>query len=80
VDGSTPGIYVQDVKKDTYYTIFEDRSPVDYGDGEETSGLATSPDGRCLIGCLQERGECFVFKREDGGSFELADQRRMLRF
>ena len=73
---STPGVYLQDVKANNYFTIFEDRDPVDWGDGEETTGIAVSPDGRCLIGCLQERGECFVVKRDDGGSFDLADQRR----
>ena len=75
-ESSTPGVYLQDVQSDRYYTIFEDKDPVDWGDGEETTGIAVSPDGRCLIGCLQEKGECFVVKRDDGGSFDLADQRR----
>jgi len=74
--GSNPGVYVQNVKTDSYYTIFEDRNP---WDGEETTGLATSPDGRCLISCLQEHGECYVVTRDDGGGFELAEQRRLLR-
>ena len=73
---NSPGVYLQDVKANSFYTIFEDKDPVDWGDGEETTGIAVSPDGRCLIGCLQERGECFVVKRDDGGSFDLADQRR----
>ena len=75
-ESSTPGVYLQDVKANRYYTIFEDKDPVDWGDGEESTGIAVSPDGRCLIGCLQEKGECFVVKRDDGGSFDLADQRR----
>ena len=70
--GGTPGVYFKDLRSGQYRTIFQDEvEPDKDGDyGEETTGLAISPSGKCLLSCLQDRGECFVFEREDGGNFE----------
>lgn len=64
--GNTPGVYFKDLRTNQYLTIFQDDS---VEDGEETTGVAVSPNGKCLLSCLQDRGECFIFEREDGGSF-----------
>jgi hypothetical protein len=50
--GSTPGIYVSDGVK--YYTVFEAEDKKFSGD--ETSGLAFSPDGTKLYVCIQSIG------------------------
>eukprot|EP00562_Extubocellulus_spinifer_P019479 CAMPEP_0178582422 /NCGR_PEP_ID=MMETSP0697-20121206/23718_1 /TAXON_ID=265572 /ORGANISM="Extubocellulus spinifer, Strain CCMP396" /LENGTH=747 /DNA_ID=CAMNT_0020218157 /DNA_START=217 /DNA_END=2463 /DNA_ORIENTATION=+ len=72
--GNTPGVYFKDLRTNEYLTIFQDDSNFYKGD-EETTGVAVSPNGKCLLSCLQERGECFVFEREDGGNFEKLDPR-----
>ena len=78
--GGTPGVYFKDLRSGQYRTIFQDEvKPDKDGDyDEETTGLAISPSGKCLLSCLQDRGECFVFEREDGLNFEdLAPQLRI---
>jgi len=70
--GSTPGVYFKDLRSGQYLTIFQDevKKDKDGNYNEESTGLAISPNGQCLLSCLQDRGECFVFEREDGGTFE----------
>ena len=79
--GGTPGVYFKDLRSGQYLTIFQDEVELnDAGKyGEETTGLAVSPNGKCLLSCLQDRGECFVFEREDGGNFEALAPRLRVR-
>jgi len=67
--GSTPGVYSRELSTGDYYTIFE---ADDYNrfDGDETSGIAFSPDGKRLYCCLQRAGVFFQVTRKDGQPFE----------
>ena len=63
--GNTPGIYVYDGQK--YYTLLEARG--EQYQGDETTGLAFSPDGMFFYFCLQENGLLFEVKLSDGRAF-----------
>lgn len=72
--GSTPGVYVRDVKG-TYYTIFEAMEGSSYSglggdDPDETVGIALSPDRRKLYAGFQDAGLLMEFTRDDGFPFE----------
>ncbi|KAL7535205.1 hypothetical protein ACHAXR_006337, partial [Thalassiosira sp. AJA248-18] len=62
---TTPGVYVRDMNG-TYHTIFEaiDRN------GDETVGIALSPDRRKMFAGFQKAGMLMEFIREDGYRFE----------
>lgn len=79
--GGTPGVFFKDLRTGKYLTIFQDEVEPDKDGkyGEETTGLAVSPNGQCLLSCLQDRGECFIFEREDGGTFESLAPRLRIR-
>jgi hypothetical protein len=64
--GRTPGVFVYDGSR--YYALFEAYEAKYRGD--ETTGLAFSPDGTKLYVCLQEIGFLFQFERVDGLPFE----------
>lgn len=64
--GLTPGVYMTDGT--SYYTIFEGFSDLFHGD--ETTGLAFSPDGTKMYVCLQEIGYLFQIERVDGHPFQ----------
>ena len=66
--GSTPGVYARLGSTGTYYTVFQGLSS-EY-DGDETSGIALSPDGTRLYAAFQEAGLLFEFTRDDGLPFE----------
>ena len=59
--GSTPGIYVYDGSK--YVALLEAFTTRYMGD--ETTGLAFSPDGRYFYFCMQEIGFLFQVERKD---------------
>jgi predicted outer membrane repeat protein len=63
--GGNPGIYASDGTD--YYTLFEARDSKFRGD--ETTGLAFSPDGTKLYVCIQEIGFMFEITRDDGLPF-----------
>lgn len=63
--GSTPGIYASDGVD--YYTLFEADDKKFSGD--ETTGLAFSPDGTRLYVCIQAIGYLFEITRNDGLPF-----------
>ena len=63
--GSTPGIYASDGID--YYTLFEADDKKFSGD--ETTGLAFSPDGTRLYVCIQAIGYLFEITRNDGLPF-----------
>jgi secreted PhoX family phosphatase len=63
--GESPGIYVYDGFN--YKTLLEATSTVFMGD--ETTGIAFSPDHRFMIFCLQHKGQCFQASRIDGQPF-----------
>lgn len=66
--GANPGVYVRD-HNGTYSTIFEGLDGSIY-DGDETVGIALSPDRRKLYGGFQDAGVLMEFSREDGAAFE----------
>lgn len=61
--GSTPGVFVYDGSN--YFALLES----DYS-GDETTGIAFSPDRKYMFFCIQERGLLFQVSRLDGHSFE----------
>jgi uncharacterized protein len=63
--GESPGIYVYDGFN--YKTLLEATSADFVGD--ETTGIAFSPDQRFMIFCLQQKGQCFQASRIDGQPF-----------
>jgi hypothetical protein len=63
--GGNPGVYVSDGTD--YFTLFEAQDSKFKGD--ETTGLAFSPDGTKLYICLQEIGYMFEITRNDGLAF-----------
>jgi len=66
--GSTPGVYARLGSTGTYYTMFQAISK-DY-DGDETVGVALSPDGKKFYAGIQDVGILFEFSRDDGLPFE----------
>lgn len=67
--GSTPGVYSREISSGDYYTIFEADDPNRFN-GDETSGIAFSPDGKILYSCFQRAGIFFQVTRKDGQPFE----------
>ena len=65
--GSTPGVFVRD-GDGTYYTVFQAIS--DEYDGDETVGIALTPDRMKLYAGIQDAGVLFEFTRDDGRPFE----------
>lgn len=65
--GSTPGVYVRE-KDGTYRTIFEGIDGGAYN-GDETVGVALSPDRRKLYAGFQDAGVLIEFTRDDGYPF-----------
>jgi Bacterial protein of unknown function (DUF839) len=61
--GATPGVFIYDGSK--YVALLES----DYS-GDETTGVAFSPDRRFLLFCIQERGLMFQVSRTDGRPFD----------
>ena len=76
--GRTPGVYAVDTETGTKYSIFEAYGEKYYGD--ETTGLAFSPDGNKMYACFQDCGceisgdfDCgclLELTRDDGMSFD----------
>jgi len=66
--GSSPGVYARLGSTGTYYTMFQGISK-EY-DGDETAGVALSPDGKKFIAGVQRAGVLFEFSRDDGLPFE----------
>jgi len=48
----------------TYYTMFQGISK-EY-DGDETAGVALSPDGKKFVAGIERAGVLFEFSRDDG--------------
>lgn len=71
--GTSPGVYVQ--HGDIYFTLLE--AVDDQYKGDETTGLAFSPNGLFFYFCLQENGMLFQVQRSDGRPFE---NRRLLKW
>lgn len=67
--GRSPGLYARETKTGNYYTIFEAWNETLYR-GDETTGVAFSPDFIKLYVCLQEIGYLFEMTRDDGKPFE----------
>ena len=65
-DGKGVGLYSRHDKDGYYYTLFEDTGA---RIGDETVGIATSPDGTKLYVGFQDEGELYVIERKDGGRF-----------
>lgn len=63
--GLTPGLFVYDGSN--YKSLLE--ANASYYQGDETTGIAFSPDGRFLFFCIQEHGSCFQVRRIDGREF-----------
>mmetsp|Transcript_8623 Transcript_8623/g.18179 ORF Transcript_8623/g.18179 Transcript_8623/m.18179 type:complete len:456 (+) Transcript_8623:346-1713(+) len=76
--GGSPGVFMKDLRSESYYTVFQHNRPRN-GDNEETTAVALSPDGKCLMSCLQHQGSCYVFRREDGGTMKHLNTRLRLR-
>jgi hypothetical protein len=70
--GRTPGVYAYDGYR--YVTMLE--ADADIYKGDETTGLAFSPDGMFFYFCIQEIGFLFQAQRSDGLPFE---SRRLLK-
>lgn len=66
--GSSPGVFVRD-QDGTYYTIFQGIPGGRY-DGDETVGVALTPDRMRLYAGIQDAGVLFEFSRDDGRPFE----------
>ena len=76
--GRTPGVYAIDTETGMKYSIFEAYGEKYFGD--ETTGLAFSPDGSKMYACFQDCGcdatgdaDCgclLEFTRDDGLSFD----------
>ena len=64
--GRTPGVYMTNGSR--YYSILEASARIYRGD--ETTGLAFSPDGRRMYVCMQEIGYLFQIERVDGEPFQ----------
>jgi sugar lactone lactonase YvrE len=69
--GGTPGVYFRDMSNGKYYTVFQaiDNYQGDKYDGDETTGLAFSPDMKIMYACMQEIGYLFEIQRNDGQPF-----------
>lgn len=70
--GKTPGVYVYDGTR--FRTLIE--AIDDRFNGDETTGVAFSPDGKSLFLCFQENGWLFQIQRIDGLPF---DDRRIFK-
>ena len=66
--GSSPGVYARD-SNGMYHTVFQGISGGRY-DGDETVGIALSPDGLKLYAGFQDTGVLMEFTRDDGLPFE----------
>lgn len=67
--GAGPGVHVRERATGTYRTLFEGIAGSVYA-GDETVGLALSPDRKLLFAGFQDAGVLFEFAREDGLPFE----------
>jgi len=67
--GNSPGVYARYSKDGTYFTLFQAISGGIY-DGDETVGIALSPDNRRFYAGIQDYGVIFEFTRDDGLPFE----------
>mmetsp|Transcript_20351 Transcript_20351/g.41910 ORF Transcript_20351/g.41910 Transcript_20351/m.41910 type:complete len:544 (-) Transcript_20351:142-1773(-) len=67
-DGGTPGVYARDVDG-SYETVFSAIRGGCY-DGDETVGIALSPDSKRLYAGYQDAGILMEFTRDDGLAFE----------
>ncbi|KAL7551399.1 hypothetical protein ACHAWF_015523 [Thalassiosira exigua] len=67
--GESPGVYARYDGDGTYFALFQGVPGGRY-DGDETVGIALSPDHRTLYAGFQEFGIIFEIKREDGLAFE----------
>ena len=67
--GPSPGVYTRAGADRTYFTIFEAvRNGIHSGD--ETIGIALSPDHKRFYAGIQDNGYIFELTREDGQPFE----------
>jgi len=64
--GSTPGVFAYDGSE--YLALLEADS--ERYNGDETTGIAFSPDRKFLFVCIQEYGVLFQVSREDGLPFD----------
>jgi hypothetical protein len=69
--GRNPGVFARD-ESGTYYTIFQGIDGYYLGDedGDETVGVALTPDRQRLYAGIQDAGVLFEFTRDDGMPFE----------
>ncbi|KAL9178300.1 hypothetical protein ACHAXT_001728 [Thalassiosira profunda] len=67
--GSSPGVYARHDEHGAYFTVFQ---ALEGGihDGDETIGVALSPDSRTLYAGHQDLGMIYAFTRKDGFPFE----------
>mmetsp|Transcript_20010 Transcript_20010/g.34435 ORF Transcript_20010/g.34435 Transcript_20010/m.34435 type:complete len:122 (-) Transcript_20010:110-475(-) len=66
--GSSPGVYARLGSTGVYYTMFQGMSSK--YDGDESVGVALSPDGTKFYAGIQDAGVLFEFRRDDGLPFE----------
>lgn len=67
--GINPGVYARYGNDGTYFTLFQAISGGIYS-GDETVGIALSPDNKRLYAGIQDYGVIFELTRDDGLSFE----------
>lgn len=67
--GSNPGVYARYGRDGTYFTLYQALQGGAY-DGDETIGIALSPDHKRLYSGIQDYGIIFELTREDGLPFE----------
>jgi len=69
-DGTTtPGIFGMDSDQN-FFSILELANPRSDGRGDETTGVAFSPDRKKMFFCQQHEGICFEVWRKDGYTFK----------
>jgi hypothetical protein len=67
--GSSPGVFVRDVESGGYRCMFQ-AIPGGKFEGDETVGLAMSPDGSRFYAAMQDAGILYEITRTDGQAFE----------
>ena len=67
--GNDPGLYARYGEDGTYFALFQ-AIPGGIFSGDETVGIALSPDHKILYAGFQEYGIIFEVKRDDGLAFE----------